>query len=181
DFLEDLASLVEPLWQLCRKNARFKWNYACQKSFDTLKKLVQDKLNVFIFDPNCATFLTTDASDVGLGAVLSQLQNGKEVPISFASHTLSPRERNFATNEREALACVWGCEHFEKFLLGRPFTLRTDHAALTTLLQRSGSSRQSAKFERWFERLSIFDYTPLYTKGTNNTVADWLSRLENKA
>ena len=60
----------------------------------------------FIFDPNAPTFVTTDASDVGLGAVLSQLQNGREAPIAHASHTLQPRERNYAVNEKEALACV---------------------------------------------------------------------------
>ncbi len=142
--------------------------------------MAQTKLRVFIFDPNCHTILTTDASDVGLGCVLSQVQNGKEMPIAFASHTLQQRERNYATNEREALACVWGCEHLEKFLLGRPVKLRTDHAALTTLLNRSGKGRQSSKFERWFERLSMFDYHAEYTKGTQNKVADWLSRLQLK-
>ncbi len=135
-------------------------------------------MQLSIFDPNCLTILTTDASDVGLGAVLSQMQNDKEVSIAFASHTLSPAERNYATNHREALAAVWGCEHFEKFLLGRPFKLRTDHTSLTTLLQKTTNSRATSKFTCWFERLSAFDYEAEYKRGAENTVADFLSRLK---
>ncbi len=89
-----------------------------------------------------------------------------------------PRECNYSTGEREALAAVWGCEYFEKFLLGRKFTLRTDHSALQQLLTNPGRDlRKSSKFIRWAERLSIFDYTPVYRRGSENTVADALSRL----
>ncbi|GFS10296.1 retrovirus-related Pol polyprotein from transposon 17.6 [Elysia marginata] len=62
--------------------------------------------------------------------------------------THQPRERSFATNEKEALAYIWACETWEKYLAGRPFTLRTDHAALASLLQRTTDTRKSAKFTR---------------------------------
>ncbi len=70
--------------------------------------MIADGLKVHIYDPNCQTFLSTDASNVGLGAILTQRQNDKEITICCAAHTLMPRERNYSTGEREALAAVWG-------------------------------------------------------------------------
>ncbi len=63
------------------------------------------------------------------------MQNGCEVVVACASHTLQPAECNYSTVEQEGLACVWGAEKFERFLWGRHFTLRTDHRALTFLFQ----------------------------------------------
>ncbi len=120
----------------------------------------------------------TDASDVGIGAVLSQFQNGREVPIAFASRTLTPTERRYATNEREALGCVWAIEHWAKYLLGKAFTLRTDHAGLTSILgNEQHNKRTTDKFARYRERLEAFDFKPEYLKGEENAVADALSRL----
>lgn len=121
--------------------------------------------------------MTTDSSDYGIGAQLSQMQHDVEVPIAFASRTLSAAERNYATNEREALACLWACEHWSKFLLGRHFILRSDHSNLTTLLAQQTSTRKSSKFVRWLERLSVFDYKIQYSKQCDNAIADYLSRL----
>ncbi len=135
-------------------------------------------LKIYIFDPNCDTYLSTDASNVGLGAVLSQVQAGKEVTICFAAHTLTQQERNYLTGERGALAAVWACEYFEKFLLGRCFTLRMDHSALQQLLASPGKDqRKSSKFVQWAERLTAFDFKPVYHQGSENLVADALSCL----
>lgn len=181
EFLPDLASIAEPLRRFTRKNVKFQWSEECSKSYSTLKAMAADNLKVFIFDQFAPTFVTTDASDVGVGAVLSQLQGNREVPIAFASHTLSQRERNFSASEREGYACIWACELWEKFLLGRQFTLRTDHQALKTLLQKQKSQRQSSKFIRWLDRLSVFNYSVEYRKAEENQVADALSRLSLKA
>ncbi len=67
---------------------------------------------------NAPTFLSTDASGVGISAVLSQTQEGHEVVVTCASHTLQPAERNYSTVKQEALACVWGAEKFEHFMWG---------------------------------------------------------------
>ncbi len=97
----------------------------------------------------------------------------------YQSH--SPTERRYATNEREALACVWAVEHWEKYLLGRHFVLETDHSALTAILKGQGKDRRSSdKFSRYRERLRKFDYTPTYVKGEENAVADALSRLKTE-
>ncbi len=181
DFMDDVSTISEPLRKLTRKDVSFEWTEECDMSFRTLKKILSDGVKTHIFDPNEKTLVTTDASDVGIGALLSQIQNGKEVPIAFYNKTLEPPERNYAANEKEALACLKACEHWEKFLLGRPFTLRTDHQALTTLLNNPQGKRQSSKFQRWKERLAEFDYSMEYVPGHENKVADYLSRLQQRA
>lgn len=179
-FIPDLANLAEPLRALTRKGYKFKWTHTEITAFNSIKKAILNNNPLAIFDPNAKTYVTTDASEIGLGGMLSQVQNGKEVPVAYASHTLSPTQRNYSTGEKEALACLWACEHWEKYLLGRFFILRTDHSPLVTLLTKNTSLRQSAKFSRWLIRLSIFDYEVEYMKGENNKIADFLSRSPMK-
>ena len=109
--------------------------------------------------------------------MMSQVINNREIPVQFASHILNERERKYAVNEKEGLACVWAIEHWEKCLLGRKFTLRTDHACLKTLLQQYVNSRNSAKFERWLERLSRFHFEIQHVKGSRGFIPDTPSRL----
>ena len=104
----------------------------------------------------------------GIGVVLTQVQDGAEVPIAFASQSLNERERRMDVNAKEAYAVLWAFEYFEKYLLGHSTTLRTDHKALTKILSKTTSTRKSQKFERWLERLSRFDYVVEYIKGEQN-------------
>ncbi len=180
-FIRDYAELTEPLHHLTRKNAYFEWDSKCQVAFETLKARIISPEVLVPFNPNFPTLLTTDASDVGLGAFLSQIQNGKDRPIAFASKTLSLPERGYSTPERETLACVWAAEHFDKFLLGRHFILRTDQSSLQTLLQRFGENRSSRRISRWYDRLRHFDYDVQHIKGKLNVCADMLSRLATKS
>ena len=181
DFIHDVSSLAEPLRLLTRKAEPFRWGPEQQIAFQAIKEVLAKDLRVFLFDPAAPTTVTTDASDVGVGAVLSQRQGDKDVPIAFASATLNPTQRRYSASEREAWACVWALEKWEKYLLGRPFILRTDHSALQTLLSSHTSKRESSKFHRWLERLAVFDFTPEYLPGAANKVADALSRLVIRA
>ncbi|MCP4339812.1 MAG: DDE-type integrase/transposase/recombinase, partial [Desulfobulbaceae bacterium] len=181
DFIPDYAELTEPLHQLTRKNTPFRWTELCSTSFRTLKKRISSPECLVPFDPNCETFLTTDASDVGLGAELSQMVGNTERPVAFAAKTLNQAQRNYSTPEREALAVVWATEHFEKYLLGRYFTLRTDQNSLTTLMTGfSDSTRASKRIARWCDRLQHHNYTVVHIKGKENCVADMLSRLASE-
>jgi len=99
--------------------------------------------------------LDTDATDSGLGAVLSQDQDGQERVIAYAARALSKAERNYSTTRKEPLALVRGSGHFETFLYGRRFLARTDHNALRWLRNFKGPRGQVA---RWLERLSDFDF-----------------------
>ena len=158
-FIPKFAVIAEPLRALTRKNVNFNWSEECDQAFEKLKQIICCDLKLSPFDPTAQTYVTTDASNVGIGGVLSQLQNGKEVPIAYGHKTLDQRQRNYSAGEKEALAAMYFVEHWEKYLIGRRFTLRSDHQTLRTLMTQFGNGRKSGKFQRWFERLQAFSYT----------------------
>ena len=154
DFLKDVASIAEPLRALTRSDATFKWDNPEDLAFRTLKAMLADQTQLQIFDPEAETFVTTDASDVGIGALLSQKQgpNEPERPVAFFNKTLDASQSNYSASEKEALGCLLAIEHWENLLLARPFTLRTDHQALKQTLSGEGKTkRQTSKFIRWKE------------------------------
>ena len=119
--------------------------------------------------------VSTDASSVAIGAVLSQVQHSEELPVEFASRTLNDAERTYSLGEREAPAFIWGCEHWHYYLYGRHFTLRTDLSALTSLLSASTSGRRPMRVLRLAERLNQYNFTVVYRPGQDNMVHDILS------
>ena len=119
--------------------------------------------------------LDTDASDVGIGAVLSQTdEEGRERVITYASRLLSKPERRYCVTRRELLAVVTFTRHCRPYLVGRHFTLRTDHGSLTWLKNFKEPEGQLA---RWLECLQEFDFTICHRRGRKHTNADALSRL----
>ena len=133
-FIPDYSTVVEPLRALLRGSSEFKWTDEAQKSFEQVKMLIGNHLTLSLFDPTLDTIVTTDASGYGISGILSQVKDGKEHIVYCASRTLTETERKYSVGEREALACVWSCERWYTYLWARPFELRTDHSALTTLL-----------------------------------------------
>ena len=116
-------------------DAGFVWTVNADRSFNELKQLLLQSPVLALYDPCLPTFVTTDASDYGLGGVLTQLHTDNvECTVAFASRTLSPAERKYSAVEKEALACVWAVEKWRSYLWGRRFTLKTDHQVLTMLL-----------------------------------------------
>ena len=91
--------------------------------------------------------LDTDASNVGLGAVLSQEQDGHEVVLAYASRTLSRAEMNYDVTRRELLAVVYGLKVYRQYLLGRRFMIRTDHSALQSLRKTPEPIGQQARWQ----------------------------------
>lgn len=177
-FVPAYATLVEPMRALLRKDCEFHWTTEAQESFDRVKQAIVDSPALSLFNPNHSTILSCDASDYGVGAVLTQLDDtGTERTIAFASRSLSDAERKYSIIEKEALSCVWAAEKWRTWLWGRKFLLRTDHQALTTLLTSKGNSRAGLRVARWSARLMEFDYDVQYRPGSLNSVADCLSRL----
>ena len=124
--------------------------------------------------------LYTDASNIAVGAILLQRDsNGVERPVSFFSKKLSSAQRNYSTFERECLAVICALEHFRVYLLARKFTLRTDHRALAWLFSKE--PKASARISGWLATLMEYPVVIEYVKGSENSIADALSRLESSA
>ena len=118
--------------------------------------------------------LQTDASDRGIGAVLSQLDDdGIDRPIAFYSRKLLPREQRYSTIEKECLAIKIATHAFRVYLLGRPFVIQTDHRALEWLHRLKDNN---ARLTRWSLALQPYQYEVRYRTGTANGNADALSR-----
>ena len=156
-----------------RKYVPFKWGTEQEVAFETLKSNLGRAETLAYFDRNAeVTRLITDASPVGLGAVLTQVQEGQESVIAYASRALTGVECRYSQTEREALGLVWGWERFQMYLIGMKFTLLTDHKPLETFC--STSSRNSARIERWVLRLQPYKFRVQYIPGKQN-IADLLS------
>lgn len=118
-----------------------KWLEEQQTAFDKAKELLQSADLLVHFDPEKELILETDASDYGVGAVLSlKMKNGTERPLGYASRTLQEAERNYSTLEKEALAISFGIKKFHQFLYGHLFTIKTDHKPLKGLLRKERDS-----------------------------------------
>ncbi len=176
-FIPNYATLVEPLRALLRKSIGFCWTDEAQEHFNRLKHLIATSSALALFDPSLPTTVTTDASDYGIGAVLTQSHGATERTVAFASRTLSDCERKYSTTEKEALACVWATEKWRTYLWGRHFILCTDHSPLSTLLSTKGLGRAGMRLARWSARLLCFNYSMKYKPGQDNVTADCLSRL----
>ena len=94
--------------------------------------------------------LQTDASGVGLGAVLSVVRKGEELPVAFYSKKLLPRERRYSASELEGLAVVAAVQHFQPYLITHPFTVETDHRALVFL---TSAQHKNGRLARWAMKL----------------------------
>ena len=174
-FVKDYANIARPLHRLTEKNAIFKWTEECQQSFDNLReRLISAPILAF---PDCSKpfILDTDASNTGIGAVLSQKQeDGTERVIAYASRVLSKAERRYCVTRRELLAVVFFIDHFRHYLIGRSFTLRTDHGSLTWLWKFKNPEGQLA---RWLEKLQEYDFTIQHRQGRKHCNADAMSRI----
>lgn len=173
-FIPDLATLSEPLRRLTKKGVEFQWGPEQAAAFQKLKDELARAEILGYYDKDAETHVITDASPVGLGAVLAQKQKGEFRVIMYASRSLTEVERRYSQTEREALAIVWACERFHTYLYGIKFHLVTDHKPLEFLFSKR--SRPPARIERWVLRMQVFDYTIEYKPGSEN-IADSLSRL----
>ncbi|MEL6816472.1 MAG: RNase H-like domain-containing protein, partial [Cyanobacteria bacterium J06598_3] len=174
-FVRGFSTLVDPL-RAALKQDRFQWTDDLEKTFRQVVGLIIESSVLAMYDPELPTVVTTDASDVGLGAVLSQLHPEGERVVSFASATLSSAQRKYSVTEREALAARWAVEHWHRYLFGQHFTLRTDHQALQSLLTSKGIGRAGMRLSRWAVRLMVYNFTVEHVSGVKNA-ADGLSRL----
>jgi len=134
-FVPNFAAIAAPLTALNKKGTQGKlvWTETHEQAFQALKGHVCTQPVLCLPDVNKPFILQTDASADGIGAILLQEVNGVKHPVAFASKRLLPRQRNFSTIERDALAIVWGVQKFQNYLMGVHFNLETDHHPLQYL------------------------------------------------
>ncbi|XP_048590584.1 uncharacterized protein LOC116613084 isoform X1 [Nematostella vectensis] len=176
-FIPQFATISAPLWDLTSKNAKWKWGAKEAESFAQIKHLLTCAPVMSYFTQGAQTRIITDASPVGLGAILEQRQpgDGQFRPVYYASRKLSKVEQRYSQFEREALAVKWACEKFHMFLYGTHFEILTDHKPLISVLGPK-SKPPSARIERWLLYLQQFSYVVRHISGKENS-ADALSRL----
>jgi len=176
-FIMDFATIASPLHKLTEKRSEFRWTSQCQEAFDCLKCRLVSAPILALPDWSQSFLLDTDASDTGIGAVLSQVQDGKEHVIAYASRSLTKAERNYCVTRRELLAVVTFLQHFRPYLLGNPFTIRTDHGALAWLQKFKEPEGQVA---RWVQKLQEYQFTINHRPGKRHNNADAMSRMPCK-
>ena len=173
DYCPDLATIASPLYKLLRKDVMFTWTVGEYEAFEKVKTLLSSPPLLGFPDPNANFVLATDASKSALGAVLSQIQNNKEVPIAYASRVLSPVEEKYSVIEKELLAMVFAVRKFHPHLYGSRFTIITDHNPLQYALKIKDPTSRIA---RWVLALQEYSFTVQYKPGRLNSNADALSR-----
>jgi hypothetical protein len=172
-YIAMFSVVCAPLHALTGKNVRFVWSEACDEAFQQLKDLMTSAPILAMPTDEDPYTLDVDASGFGIGAVLSQCQQGEERVICYASRSLSKAERNYCCTRRELLAVVYLVKYFRPYLLGRKFLIRTDHSALTWLRKTPEPIGQQA---RWCEILEEFDFDIHHRPGKVHGNADALSR-----
>ena len=178
-FVPNFSSVLSPLYDLLKKNAKFRWSDTEASAFNAVKAELSESNFLANFDGNSQVLVEVDASPVGVGCVLMQKFNGIEKPVYFASKKLSAAELKYSQLDKEALALVYAVSKFKYFLLGRKFVIRTDHKPLLGLFGRTKlvPVNANARVQRWALLLSQFDYDLCFKAGKDNVVADALSRL----
>ena len=149
-FVKSFAQIAFPLNRLLTKGAPFEWSEECQTAFDILKERLTSALVLTYPCPGGMFVLDTDASSTGLGAVLSQIQNGQEHVLGYFSRSLGKAKKNYCVTRKELLALIAAIEHFNYFLYGQKFIIRTDHSALQWLMSFRNVQGQLA---RWLQKL----------------------------
>ncbi|CAL2240576.1 unnamed protein product [Prunus armeniaca] len=173
-FIKDFSKISRPLCRLLGKDVEFEFNKECLAAFNKLKELLT---SAPIIQPPYWNFpfeLMCDASDYAVGAVLGQKVHNVPHAIYYASRTLNDAQLNYSTTEKELLAVIFALEKFRSYLIGTKVIVFSDHAAFRYLFQKKDAK---PRLIRWTLLLQEFDLVIRDKKGSENVVADHLSRL----
>ena len=170
-FIRNYAAIAAPLVEL----TTFKWTDSQQQAFKQLRNdLIHGPLLPHPdLDPSCALIMDTETSLSGLGGVLSQVVNGHERVLAYASPTLNSSQCSYCATYRKLLAVVKMIKHFRHYLWGRHFTLRTDHASLVWLKNYRDADGMLA---RWLAKLEEYNFDTIHSAGKSHGNAYGISR-----
>ena len=175
-FVPGFSNIVRPMVDLTKKGVKFEWTKSCQEAFDSVRqKLISTPIlahprheGMYILD--------TDASDIAIGAILSQIQDQEEKVIAYGSKSLSKTQRNYCVTDRELLAVRYFTEFYRIYLLGKKFVVRTDHQAIKWLFSLKNPRNRIA---RWLESFAEYDFEVEHRAGVKHLNADGMSRCPN--
>ena len=171
-FLPSLSDMTKPLRDLTTKEAAWVWDHPQQKALEALKQAVANTPVLRYYSLREEVTLQCDASQHGLGAAL--MQGGQ--PVAYASRALTSPETRYAQIEKELLAIVYACDHFEPYIFGREsVNVETDHQPLEMITRKSLNSAPK-RLQRMLLQLQKFNLVVRYKKGKQMYIADTLSR-----
>ena len=172
-FIPRFADIATPLVYLTGKDVPFVWDTSCSAACQELRASLIDA-PILAFPTETGQYiLDTDASNFGLGGVLSQIQDNQERVVAYCSRALRPSQRRYCTTKREMLAVVAMCIQFRSYLRGARFTLRTDHKSLVWLHCFKDTE---GMLSRWLHSLQQFQFSIIHRPGKDHGNADGLSR-----
>uniref|UniRef100_A0A8R7P4B6 Reverse transcriptase domain-containing protein n=1 Tax=Triticum urartu TaxID=4572 RepID=A0A8R7P4B6_TRIUA len=168
-FIKHYGVVSRTLTDLLKKGVTYQWTDTCEQAFQALKQALTSAPVLALPDFKQPFTVETDASDMGIGAVLMQRHH----PIAFLSQALGPRHRMLSTYEKECLAILMAVERWRPYLMQSEFTIRTDHRSLTCLDDQRLTTPWQHKA---LSKLLGLQYKIEYRKGATNLAADALSR-----
>ncbi|XGW17401.1 hypothetical protein V3C99_002198 [Haemonchus contortus] len=179
-FVPKMRQLRAPLDALLKKGASFEWNSECETAFERAKEVLTSDLLLTHYDPKLPIIVAADASDYGIGAVIShRYPDGTEKAVYHASRSLTDAEKNYGQIEKEGLALVYAVRKFHRYIYGRHFILLTDHKPLLAIFgSKKGVPAYSAnRLQRWRLTLLAYNFDIEYRNTNNFGQAEALSRL----
>ena len=176
-FIRQFSSVCAPLNELLKKRKKGQsivWTDEAEKAFLEVKRSLVSAPVLSSPDFTKPFTLQCDASNTGLGGVLTQTIEGNEHVIAFASRSLSKAERNYSVTERELLALIFSIEKFRPYIEGTKFTVITDHYSLVWL---NRLKEPTGRLARWAVKIQQYDFEMIHRKGKFHVVPDVLSRI----
>ena len=183
-FIPRFAEITAPLTDLLKavpahlqrkSKAKLAWSQVHQTAFEAIREALAAPPLLRLFDPQLPCKVSVDASKVALGGVLEQEEQGMWRPVAYYSRKLTPAETRYTTRERECLAVKQCLVVWRHYLLGAPFTVKSDHESLKWLKTQDVATL-SDRLVRWVEFFSLFDFDQGYIPGELNVLPDHLSR-----
>lgn len=173
-FIPKYAEIAAPINELRKKGVKFIWSEKCQENFNKIKTIISNPPVLKIPNYNEEFILHTDASNNAIGACLLQREKGELKPVAFYSKKLNQSEKVMSIYHKECLAVTASIQKFYSYLEVQPFILRCDNSALAWILTHC---RKLGKLARWCEIILSLPFKVERIKGTDNVLADYLSRM----
>ena len=176
NYVPQFATMAAPLIALTRKRATISWSWEVQEAFKKIKEALSQNIGRTCWNSVLPTRVTTDASGIGLGAILEQKHGEEWETVAVWSRGLNACQRNYSILDKEWLAILEAVTRvWRHWLVGHEFEIHTDHAPLVQILTKKAEELTPRQLQ-WLERLEPFAYTIKYIRGQENVVADALSR-----